>query len=150
MIRFKSKLPRLELRYIPTNVDKVKITSSQNANEFLRLLFNADTMEYAEEFVVLFVNNANNTIGYMIMEGTTNSTLVCIHKLFSEALLCGAHGIILAHNHPSGTLRPSETDKKLTSEIAIAGKVLKIKLLDHLIITNNSYLSLADEGIISN
>jgi DNA repair protein RadC len=99
---------------------------------------------------VLFVNNANNTIGYMVMEGATSSTLVCIHKLFSKALLCGAHGIILAHNHPSGTLIPSETDKKLTSEIAIAGKVLKIKLLDHLIITNNSYLSLADKGLISN
>jgi len=148
MIKFKSKLPKLELRYIPTNVDKVKITDSQNASRFLRPLFNADTIEYAEEFVVLFLNNANNTIGYMVTEGTTNSVSVCIQKLFSEALLCGAHGIILAHNHPSGRLRPSEADKKLTSEIAVAGKILNITLHDHLIITNNSYLSFADENII--
>jgi DNA repair protein RadC len=148
MIKFKSKLPRLELKYIPTDVDKVKITSSQDANQFLRLLFNADTIEYAEEFIAVFVNNANNTIGYMVMEGTTNSTLICIHKLFSEALLCGAHGIILAHNHPSGALIPSDADRKLTSEIAVVSKILKIKLLDHLILTNSSYLSLTDEGII--
>lgn len=148
MIRFKSKLPKLELRYIPTNVDKVKIKDSENASRFLRPLFNADTIEYAEEFVVIFINRANNTIGYMVMEGTTNSVSVCIQKLFSEALLCGAHGIIVAHNHPSGQLKPSEADKKLTSEIAVAGKILNIKLLDHLIITNNSYLSFADENII--
>jgi DNA repair protein RadC len=150
MIKFKSKLPRLELKYIPTDVNKVKITSSQDANQFLRLLFNADTIEYAEEFIAVFVNNENNTIGYMVMEGTTNSTLICIHKLFSEALLCGAHGIILAHNHPSGALRASDADIKLTSEVAVASKILKIKLLDHLILTNSSYLSLADEGILSN
>jgi DNA repair protein RadC len=148
MIRFKSKLPKLELRYIPTDIDKVKITSSENASKFFRPLFNADTIEYAEEFIAIFINRANNTIGYMVMEGTTNSVSVCIHKLFSEALLCGAHGIIVAHNHPSGTLKVSDADKKLTSEIAVAGKILNIKLLDHLIITNNSYLSFADENII--
>jgi DNA repair protein RadC len=148
MIKFKSQLPRLELKYIPTDVNKVKITSSQDANQFLRYLFNADTIEYAEEFIAVFVNNANNTIGYMVMEGTTNSTLICIHRLFSEALLCGAHGIILAHNHPSGQLRASDADIKLTSEVAVASKFLKIKLLDHLILTKSSYLSLTDEGII--
>jgi DNA repair protein RadC len=148
MIKFKSQLPRLELKYIPTDVNKVKITSSQDANQFLRHLFNADTIEYAEEFIAVFVNNANNTIGYMVMEGTTNSTLICIHKLFTEALLCGAHGIILAHNHPSGQLRASDADIKLTSEVAVASKMLKIKLIDHLILTKSSYLSLTDEGII--
>ena len=148
MIKFKSKLPRLELKYIPTNVDKVKVSSSRDAYNYLLPLYNADTLEYSEEFVVLFLNKANNTLGYMVMEGTTSSCLICVQRLFTEALLCGAHAMILSHNHPSGRLIPSEADKKLTSEIQIVANVLKIDILDHLIITNQSYLSLADEDII--
>jgi DNA repair protein RadC len=148
MIRFKSKLPKLELKYIPTNIDRVKITSSRNAYDYMLCLFNADTLEYSEEMVVLFLNKANNTIGYMVMEGSTSNVLICKQKLFTEALLCGAHAIILAHNHPSGRLIPSDADKKVTSEITIAGNALGITLLDHLIITNYSYLSFEDDGII--
>lgn len=148
MIRFKSKLPKLELKYIPTNVDRVKITSSREAYHYLLPLYNADTLEYSEEFVVLFLNKANNTLGYMVMGGTTTSTMICAQRLFAEALLCGAQAIILSHNHPSGRLIPSEADKKLTSELRIVAKVLKIDILDHLIITNQSYLSFSDKGII--
>lgn len=148
MIRFKSKLPKLELKYIPTNVDKAKITSSKEAYHYLLPLYNADTLEYSEEFVVLFLNKASNTLGYMVMGGTTTSTMICAQRLFAEALLCGAQAIILSHNHPSGRLIPSEADKKLTSELRIVAKVLKIDILDHLIITNQSYLSFADEDII--
>lgn len=148
MIRFKSKLPKLELKYIPTNVDRVKVTSSREAYDYLLPLYNADTLEYSEEFVVLFLNKANNTLGYMVTGGTTTSTMICAQRLFAEALLCGAQAIILSHNHPSGRLIPSDADKKLTSELRIVAKVLKIDILDHLIITNQSYLSFADEGII--
>lgn len=148
MIKFKSKLPRLELKYIPTNVDKVKVSSSRDAYDYLLPLYNADTLEYSEEFVVLFLNKANNTLGYMVMEGTTGSCLICVQRLFAEALLCGAQAMILSHNHPSGRLIPSEADKKLTSEMQIVANVLKIDILDHLIITNQSYLSLADEDIM--
>lgn len=147
MIHFKSKLPKLELKYIPTNIDKVKISESKDAYDYLLPLYNADTLEYSEEFVVLFLNRANNTLGYMVMGGTTSSTLICPQRLFAEALLCGAQAIILSHNHPSGRLMPSDADKKLTSELRIVAKALKIDILDHLIISNQSYLSFADEGI---
>jgi DNA repair protein RadC len=148
MIKFKSALPQLALKYIPTDTRKAKLTQSSDVYNYLLNLFNPDELEYSEEMVVLFLNRANNTIGYIGIPGTTSHVAVCFHKIFSSALLCGAHAIILSHNHPSGECRPSDADKLLTSEMKIAAQTLKIKLLDHLIITNQSFFSFADEGLI--
>ena len=80
--------------------------------------------------------------------GGINQSVVDLRILFKNALEHLATGIIIAHNHPSGNLKPSSEDLKITKQIAEAGKILNIQLLDHLIITQNSYLSFADENLL--
>ena len=75
-------------------------------------------------------------------------TLVDVRLVLKKALETGAVSIILAHNHPSGTLKPSQADKDITSKLKAAAAALDIKVLDHLIITEKSYFSFADEGML--
>lgn len=102
-----------------------------------------------EEFWVLMLNNSNKIIyKYHLSKGGITGTMVDTRLLFKKAIAHSATSIILAHNHPSGTLKPSEADKLITAKIQEAGKILDIKLLDHLIITEKSYFSFADEALI--
>lgn len=101
-----------------------------------------------EEFWVLYLNNANKVLQKkQISIGGKTGTMVDARIVFKAALEFGATAIILAHNHPSGSLRPSQSDKSLTQKLKLAGDTLDIKLLDHLIITEKSYFSFTDEGI---
>ena len=91
----------------------------------------------------------NVVIGYYKLgSGGTTSCVVDAKMIYTIALNSTASSIILAHNHPSGSLKPSEPDKALTNKLIEAGKLLDIALLDHLIITNDSHFSMADEGVI--
>ena len=102
-----------------------------------------------EHFCILFLNGANNITGFKVLfSGGMNAATVDLKVVFRNAILFGARSLILVHNHPSNTLTASQEDIKLTQEIKQAGKLLGIKILDHIIITNNSYLSMADEAII--
>lgn len=102
-----------------------------------------------EEFWVLFLNNRNKVIKKkQISIGGKTGTLVDVRIVFKSALEFGATGIILIHNHPSGGMNPSQSDKNLTSKIKEAGACLDIKLLDHLIVTEKKYFSFADETIL--
>ncbi|MDO5608243.1 MAG: DNA repair protein RadC [Capnocytophaga sp.] len=102
-----------------------------------------------EEFWVLYLNVANKILQKsQLSKGGMTQTTVDIRLLFRTALETGATSIIIAHNHPSGNTAPSEADRQLTKKIADAGKNLDIRLFDHLIITENAYLSFADEGFI--
>jgi DNA repair protein RadC len=85
---------------------------------------------------------------YKLASGGTTSCVVDAKMIYTIALNSTASSIILAHNHPSGSLKPSEPDKALTNKLIEAGKLLDIALLDHLIITNDSHFSMADEGVI--
>ena len=99
-----------------------------------------------EQFWVVFLNNANKVLRKMpISKGGISGTVVDLRVLFRECFYCGATSIIMAHNHPSGNLRPSQADRKLTERVKQAGEVLDIKVLDHLIITEQEYFSFADE-----
>ena len=80
-------------------------------------------------------------------KGGITGTLVDIRLVLKHAILVGAIGVILVHNHPSGNLKPSIADKKLTEKLKQAGGHLDIKVLDHVIITENSYFSFADNGV---
>lgn len=100
-----------------------------------------------EEFWVVFLNHRNKIIGKQkISAGGLTATVVDIRILFKHAIERLATSIILAHNHPSGTLKPSQADIQLTNKIKEAGKVLDVQLLDHLIIADTGYYSFADEG----
>jgi DNA repair protein RadC len=102
-----------------------------------------------EHFCVLFLNGANNITGFKVLfSGGMTAATVDLKVVFRNAILFGARSLILVHNHPSNTLTASQEDIRITHEIKQAGKLLGIKILDHIILTNNSYLSLADESMI--
>ncbi|MCK0130674.1 DNA repair protein RadC [Flavobacteriaceae bacterium F08102] len=102
-----------------------------------------------EEFWVLYLNNSNKIIyKCQLSRGGITGTLVDIRLVFKQALERGAVGMVLCHNHPSGTLKPSKADRELTQKIAAAGRTLDIKVLDHLIITEKAYFSFADSNLI--
>ena len=125
------------------------ITSSKDCAEVLRACFNADTMLWREEFILLCLNRANKVIGFFkVSSGGISGTVADPKVIFTVLLNSGASAFILAHNHPSGNLKPSEADIKLTKQIVQGANLLSLSCLDHIIITNESHLSFADEGLI--
>lgn len=123
-----------------------KIASSQDVYHILQPILG--DLEH-EEFWILFLNNSNKVLyKAQLSKGGITGTLVDVRLVMKQALQLGAVAIILAHNHPSGTLRPSAADKQITQKIKMASETLDIKVLDHLIITQKSYYSFADEKIL--
>lgn len=126
--------------------EKPKITSSQEAFMLLQTYI-SDSL--TEEFWVLYLNQGNFVVRKeQISKGGISQTSVDLRVIFKIALQEMATSIILAHNHPSGNLNPSKADINLTEKIITAGKNLDIQVLDHLIVTQKSYFSFADEGLI--
>lgn len=102
-----------------------------------------------EEFWVIYLNNANKVLyKQQLSKGGITATLVDVRILFKKAVELMATGIILCHNHPSGKLKPSQSDKNLTQKIQRAADALDIKVLDHLIVTEKDYFSFADNNIL--
>jgi DNA repair protein RadC len=102
-----------------------------------------------EEFYCIFLNRANKVIKIeQISKGGISGTVTDVRILFKSAVLNTASGVIVAHNHPSGNLQPSESDVKITTKIKEAGNLLDIQLLDHLIIYDSDYYSFADNGVL--
>ena len=127
-------------------LEKKKITSSNSVFELMQPIIGELPHE---EFWIVYLNNSNKVIQKnQLSKGGITGTLVDIRLALKTALEVGATGIILAHNHPSGTLKPSEADKQLTAKLSTAAKSLDIKVLDHLIITEKAYFSFADENIL--
>ena len=123
-----------------------KINSPQECFQFFRpYLGDLQT----EEFWAVFVNQNSKILHYTrLTSGGISSSIVDVRILFKTALEHFATGIFVAHNHPSGNLKPSEEDLKITNQINDAGKLLNIKLIDHLIITQTAYYSFSAEGIL--
>ena len=127
-------------------LEKNKISSSSSVYELLQPIIGELPHE---EFWILYLNNSNKVIQKnQLSKGGITGTLVDVRLALKLALEVGATGIILAHNHPSGTLKPSEADKQLTLKLSTAAKSLDIKVLDHLIITEKAYFSFADENLL--
>lgn len=123
-----------------------KISSSGDAFRLLLPMF-ADLNH--EEFWILSLNQANFVIGkHLISKGGLAGTVADPKIIFKVALENNAASIILAHNHPSGNLKPSGNDLNITKKLVEAGKMLDLFILDHLIITNKKYYSFGDEGLI--
>jgi DNA repair protein RadC len=102
-----------------------------------------------EVFKVLLLNRANRLIREVpISEGTLDASIVHPRDVFREALLEPASGVILLHNHPSGNSNPSEEDLRITKQLVEAGRLLGIKVYDHLILAGDSYVSFADQGLL--
>ncbi len=125
------------------------ISKSTDAAKIFRLLFNDGTISFNEEFIMICMNNAGKLLGYYkVSHGGINCTIVDVRIIATIALQCCATQIMVAHNHPSGSLKPSEDDKRITNKLKEGLATLDIKLIDHLIITDESYFSLGDEGLI--
>ena len=124
------------------------ITTSRDAEKHFRALW-SNKLNYIEEMYLMLLNRANRVLGYSkISLGGTAGTVVDIKVVFQTALKSNASSILLCHNHPSGNLKPSEQDIKITKSIKEAGKLMEIALLDHLIITDEGFFSFADEGMM--
>ncbi len=125
-----------------------KITQSNSACDLFRSIWN-DEFELYESFYVLFMNRSNSVLGYRcISQGGVSGTVVDPKAVFQAALMANACSMIMAHNHPSGNIQPSEADSKLTKKLREAGSFLDIDVLDHLILTQEGYYSYADQGMI--
>ncbi|WP_274473818.1 RadC family protein [Mangrovimonas aestuarii] len=123
-----------------------KITSSTSVFELMQPLIGELPHE---EFWIIYLNNSNKVIKKLqLSKGGITGTLVDVRLVLRTALEAAATAIILAHNHPSGTLIPSEADKQITQKLKTAGISLDIKVLDHLIVTEKAYFSFADENIL--
>lgn len=128
--------------------DMPKITCSKDAEEYFRSIW-TDKVEHIEESYIILLNRANKVVGYSkISMGGIAGTVIDSRVVFQTALKANASSIIIAHNHPSGNLKPSDADLTLTKKLKEAGAFLEIPFLDHLILTSDGYLSLADEGLL--
>lgn len=126
--------------------EKITITQSSHAYQVLRPYLSDQNVE---EFWVIFLNQSNKVIHKTCLtKGGINQTLIDVRVLFKMTLEYLATGIIVAHNHPSGSLKPSHEDKEITQNIKQIGDILHISLLDHLIITQEAYFSFSDAGML--
>ncbi len=127
-------------------LEKKKITSSSSVFELMQPIIGELPHE---EFWIVYLNNSNKVLQKLqLSKGGITGTLVDSRLVLKTALQLGAVGLILAHNHPSGTLKPSLADKNITQKLKAAGESLDIKVLDHLIITEKSYFSFADKNLL--
>lgn len=126
--------------------EKIRISGSQDVFQLFQPLI-ADLPH--EEFWVLFMNRSNRVIdNKRISQGGISGTVIDVRLILKNALDRLASSMILCHNHPSGNLKPSDADIKITSKISEASRSMDIQLLDHIIIADNSYFSFSDEGMI--
>ena len=125
--------------------DRSRVTSSKDAYKLLFDSWNKNTIEHVEEF-----NRSNAVLGILsVSKGGISGTVTDIRLIFQGALKTNASGIIVCHNHPSGNVLPSDSDRKITEKIKEAGNLMDIQLLDHLIILPvEGYYSFADEGVL--
>ena len=125
---------------------KKKITGSKDVFDYFQPLLG--DLPY-EEFWILLLNRSNRIIEkHKISQGGISGTIIDVRVILKNAIEKLASSLILCHNHPSGNLQPSESDMKITSKMKEAAKIMDIQVLDHLIVTDSSYFSFADEGIL--
>lgn len=149
MKQFKTRLPEILLSYRRGTEAIVKIKSAEDAYKVFVSLYDINTIDYIECSYALFLNRANNTIGWLkLSHGGTCATIMDTKVLFTTALKCGASAVIISHNHPSGQLKASEQDKRITKNLKEAGHLLEIQVLDHLILTSEGFFSFANEGML--
>ena len=129
--------------------ERPQIKSSKDAYSIAISSWDPDKIEFFEQFKLILLNQAYKVLGiYEVSSGGIAGTIVDIRLVFSAALKANATSIMMVHNHPSGKTLASEADKQITRKVAQAGKLLDIQLLDHLIITAESYYSFADDGAL--
>jgi len=139
-------MPLFELRKNQTEFQPVKILSSDAAYNLIKNFY-SDDIEILESCFILLLNNASKAIGYAkISQGGITGTVIDVRIVAKYAVDSLATSVILAHNHPSGNLNPSQADISITEKVKNALALLDIKLIEHLILTVDGFYSFADEG----
>ncbi len=129
--------------------DRPNVISSKTAYEIFLDNWNDGTIELVEEFKVMLLNNQCRLMGiYDLSKGSHKGTVVTPKYVFASAIKCNAASIILAHNHPSGGVKPSSNDIQLTKNMEAGGRLLGIPVDDHIIVTREGYFSFANEGLL--
>ncbi len=129
--------------------ERPKISCVKDSYNLLKELWNENTIEMQEEFKVLLLNRGNKVMGvYEASAGGLTGTVADPRLILAAAIKSLAVSIVLSHNHPSGNLKPSDSDISLTKKIKEAGKLLDITFFDHIILSNEGYYSFADEGLL--
>ena len=139
----------VELTYKSTSRSRSKIYSSEDAYKILLPPYKEGTICYKEYFKVLLLSQSNQVLGYtLISEGGITETCADVRVILQAALLTNSVALVLAHNHPSGNLKPSRQDMEITKQVKEAAKLMRISVIDHLILTDAGYYSFADEGLL--
>ncbi|NQU35081.1 MAG: JAB domain-containing protein [Bacteroidetes bacterium] len=129
--------------------EMVKVSSSDDAADYFRDQWGKRKIDHVEQFMVIYLNRSNRIMGWSrISLGGQSGTVVDPKIIFQIALKANAASIIMAHNHPSGNSKPSDNDLELTKRLVRAGKFLDLQLLDHIILTSETYFSFANENLI--
>lgn len=145
----KHYLPLLQVRLLKDGSlksDRRIIRSPSDAFSILQPFFDELPCEH---FVTVLLTTKNRIIAVSpVSIGSLNASIVHPRELFQRAILCNSASILLAHNHPSGDPTPSREDIQLTKQLGEAGKILDICIVDHIIIGENSYVSLKERGLM--
>jgi len=145
------EIPEVKLRLNRSSRKKLfgKISDSKSVAEFIRRIYKRGEIELQEQFIVLYLDRANNIIGfYRHAVGGITGTIADVRIILAAALKSASTSIIIAHNHPSSNLKPSDADIQLTRKIKESASVMDITVLDHLIVTKDGYYSFADGGLL--
>lgn len=127
----------------------IKIVSPERAVEFFRMVWDNEIIDLKEQMLVVFLDNDKNVVGYtLISTGSNTATIVDPKEVIRMALLTGCTSFIMAHNHPSGALRASTADIKLTKRIKECASLFGIGFDDHVILCGDSYFSLSEKGLV--
>ncbi len=146
---FQQQIAEIKISYshIVKPSNQVKVTSSQDVYNYVLPLWK--DIDYRESFAILLLSRNMKVLGLSwVSLGGISGTVVDPKIIFQTALKSSSSGIILLHNHPSSNTNPSDADLKITTKIKDGGKLLDIDVPDHIILTSESYLSMADEGYI--
>jgi DNA repair protein RadC len=126
---------------------KLKLTNSEDGAKFLKT--NWKNIDFTESFGIVALNSSNQILGFTILTtGSADQVTVDVRGIFQYCFGLNATALILCHNHPSGNLKPSQTDIRITEKIKKASKFLDVALLDHIIITSESHYSFQDESML--
>lgn len=144
---YNKTIPEISLRAKNGSIKKVQFSNSNDCYKYFLEIFDQETLEVYEQVMVVFLNNATQTVGwYKASQGGIEGTVIDVRLVLKAALDCYATAMIICHNHPSGRLFPSEKDNAITQKLKRASQLIDISLIDHLIISGNGYYSYQDEG----
>ena len=131
-----SHVGEIQIKYKPSVRATKKVKTPRDAFKALIKHYDLDTLHLQEQFFVLYLNRDNRVLGvYQVSKGGITSTVVDIRLIFSVALKLSATGILLSHNHPSGSCKPSKEDISITERVGLAAMLFDIKMLGHILVT---------------